>query len=744
MINVKKINSGYDQLCNYIHENKVKDALDVLKEQISVIGFNDFFVQQEHLESTYEQMLLYTLEGVHDPERKRIYNKLLTSILDLAENVRAELLRKYSGWHTFTLQAEMMKQQKLTGKGVIKNLDDLAFRKELDQIINEQKETPETSDAGRQSLVMDIFKHLWLTDRYGEAENSLVNAVITCKDFTWYEQSMLVSGVLLSGLRFFDEQKIIRMIDFLDVENHEVAGRALVGMVILLYKYDRRLLLYPSIINRLKLLKDRLDIDKVLEQIVLQLIRTEDTMELGKKLHEDIIPEMVKIKPELEDKLKMKDFDEDDLLGEKNPDWQSVFNESDELYKKVDEFMKLQMEGADVYMTTFARLKNFPFFNELTNWLIPFYKENKELDEVYSQKSENFNPELFITGLKKMPFLCNSDKYSFIFNVRFLPEEQKNMLSNAFNMELEGLSQMISDEELMDSNFARRLVFVQYIQDLYRFFKLSPFKNEFEDVFKGKLNIYNSEFFNFLVEEKKVQRNIAEFFFEKEHYEEALDLFLIHLEDDAENEELIQKVGYSYQKLKNYKQALDYYKLLDTRGKSGNWVMRNMGFCYRKQEDYESALSVYEKILENHPDDIKVESFIGFCNLKLDRYDAALQHYFKIEYINPGNQNILRPIAWCYFALGQFEKSEKYYEKVFQLKPDYYDYVNYGHLKWVQGVRKDAIEMYKKSVEKDDFSFTELQKTIDDDKVLLIKGGVEKEEVSLMMDYLRYEIRVGS
>ena len=59
------------------------------------------------------------------------------------------------------------------------------FRVELDEIINEDKTTPNTSDIRRKELLMEIFKHLWLTDNYMDAENSLVNALVTCKDFTW-------------------------------------------------------------------------------------------------------------------------------------------------------------------------------------------------------------------------------------------------------------------------------------------------------------------------------------------------------------------------------------------------------------------------------------------------------------------------------------------------------------------------------------------------------------------------------
>ncbi len=34
-------------------------------------------------------------------------------------------------------------------------------------------------------------------------------------------------------------------------------------------------------------------------------------------------------------------------------------------------------------------------------------------------RSEDFDPDIFVDGLKKTPFLCNSDKYSFILNLKY-------------------------------------------------------------------------------------------------------------------------------------------------------------------------------------------------------------------------------------------------------------------------------------------------------------------------------------
>ena len=447
-----------------------------------------------------------------------------------------------------------------------------------------------------------------------------------------------------------------------------------------------------------------------------------------------------KLKPKLEDKLKMDDI-RDELLEEgRNPDWESMFNESDDLYRKVDEFMKLQMEGADVYMTTFAHLKQFPFFNELTNWLVPFHNENPDLKEIYASRSENFDPDIFVDGLKKTPFLCNSDKYSFIFNLRYLPEEQKKMLSTAFLMEMEGMQEMLEDEKLTSGDFTLRTVFIQYIQDLYRFFKISPFKNEFEDVFGGKLDLYRSDFFGHIVEDDSITRNVAEYLFEKDHFEEALDIFKLLLDKEPNDRELLEKAGYCMQKMGNFREAVHFYQQIGLSGEANLWTLKNMGICFRKYGDYRQALEVYEKATVLQPDDQTIESLIGFCHMKQGDYATALKHYFKIEYLNPGNPHILRPISWSYFALGELKKADKYFTRIFEGKPGYYDYINYGHLQWALGNKKDAVELYVQSLRDLNFEMDDFLKTMEDDRSILVGNGINQKDIPLMLDYLHYRL----
>jgi hypothetical protein len=183
--------------------------------------------------------------------------------------------------------------------------------------------------------------------------------------------------------------------------------------------------------------------------------------------------------PRYEEKLKLDDILKESFGEDKNPDWESVFEDAPNLINKLEEFSKLQIEGSDVFMSAFALLKHFDFFKEPAHWFMPFYKENTNFIESFKFEKEGFNSSLFVEGLERSAFLCNSDKYSFIMNVRFMPEVQKNMMLEMFNAELESMNELIKDEGIINKSSFDKYIINQYIQDLYRFYKLYPNRMDF-------------------------------------------------------------------------------------------------------------------------------------------------------------------------------------------------------------------------------------------------------------------------
>ena len=281
--------------------------------------------------------------------------------------------------------------------------------------------------------------------------------------------------------------------------------------------------------------------------IVLQTIRSRETETLSRKLQDEILPQVAKLKPRIEEKLDLDNILPKEKNEEKNPDWSEVFSDSEEIFKTMEELTKLQMEGADVYMSAFANMKHFDFFKDFQNWFVPFYPDHETVNEIYRDEILGPGTNELAEALYKTPFICNSDKYSLLLNLKYLPSAQKTMMLKVFRMELEGLQQLNDEESATDPYRSFRINVTQYLQDIYRFFKLSPYRKEFEDLFIGKMDIYNSEFFRMTCNASEVEAGLADYFFSKNFYDDALELFLKQVKEKPDEVHLYEKIGYCYQ-----------------------------------------------------------------------------------------------------------------------------------------------------------------------------------------------------
>ena len=55
---------------------------------------------------------------------------------------------------------------------------------------------------------------------------------------------------------------------------------------------------------------------------------------------------------------------------------------------------ELQLEGADVYMSTFAQLKSYPFFQNPHNWFYPFDMQHSSIIREFGLKPTGENAVL--------------------------------------------------------------------------------------------------------------------------------------------------------------------------------------------------------------------------------------------------------------------------------------------------------------------------------------------------------------
>ena len=694
-----------------IFSGRLKDAFDSMQELCLQCKNKDLKNQLENHLQTYSNILKYSFEMQDDPEKEKVYRRLQRSVTELADEIREdivynnELIAYYRQGRFYSIP-ETEKAWRDLQKGY---------------------------DSSEQAKI--IFHYLWLTNKYKEFEINLLKEVLDTEKCPWFYKSMIVTAVTLSFWRYFDGSKISALIDFYEKGEDQVWQRALTGMVIGLYLYDNRLAFYPEIIQRLKALREPNVLVENIENSIIQYLKSQETEEITKRMRDEILPEMMKVKTHLEDKLNLDDMISPDPL-EENPDWETMFEDIPGVYDKIQEFSELQMEGSDVFHGTFSMLKRFPFFNELSNWFLPFYKEHESVSEDAPQIAEGFDTNQLAEGLEKSVFMCNSDKYSFWINLKHMPMFQQTSMMNLLNEELKAMGDVAKDDKILNRKQYDRQVFSQYFQDLYRFFKLHPLKAEFYDIFEMPFHIHHSRFFQEIFDDKTVIRNIAEFYFERKRFKNALEIFEFLIGED-ENLELYEKTGFCYQQFARFEKAVEHYLKAELISPQRPWLLKKIGFCYRKLKDYKKSLEYYTLAEKLEPEDLQVQALLGHNLMDSGEYDQALKHYFKVEYLAPDNHRIQRPVAWCSFMLGNLDNAKKYFKKVISKEGSQDDYMNLGHVEWSLGNKSAAIRHYISAYKKSGKDDKWLLENFEEDSKYLAEKGIPAFDIPLMADYVK-------
>ncbi len=735
----KELHIRYTEVCTNLAERKLKPAFDQLKNLIDENGLSTFNDKWRELDQTYHFMLQYTVEGIRDPDRQKVYRRLIVSAYELADQVNEVIRLKYSSSIEYE-QKRAFKNQLISDFDSFQSgLEEFYLHGELQKLTDQENiiTTDNLSEAANhRQQIFRLFYHVWFRDELSSEENNFLKQFFANPSIPESYKSLIVSALTLSLQRYFDEAKFSLLFDAYEMEESSINQRALIGLIITLYQYDSRLSYYPEITGRLQILNENPEFIRNMERVIIQLIRSKETEKLQQRIRDELIPEMIKISPTLKDKINLDSLMEKGFSDDKNPEWQEIFGDSPGLINKMEEFSELQMEGADVFIGSFSMLKSFPFFSEIGNWFIPFFAEDPEIQKVLN--TSDSGTQRFIETIGSAPILCDSDKYSFCFSLNSLPKENMEFIAEGLKAEMDQFKEIEKDEELTEPGRKAGFISNQYIQDLYRFYKLHPRRNDFKDIFNWRFDFHNKVTIgNILKEDEKVLRNISEYYFLKNYFEEAAGIFeyLLSIEKDGE---LYQKVAFCYQKLGDYEKALEQYRKAELYDLNRLWTLKKIALCYRNLKQPAKALEYYQAAEKLSPDDLNNQLNVGHCLLELNQFDEALKCYFKVEYLDPGNQKVWRPIGWCSFLTGKKDQAEKYFLKLLEDEPGKHDLMNMGHVQWSLGNRKAALDYYKQSISTEGFSEKEFLDVFEEDLPQLIKQGIDLEDVPIMLDQLRY------
>jgi tetratricopeptide (TPR) repeat protein len=731
-MSIVEISNIYTWINKNLSEKKFATAFFLINRLVVELKDWNTACRYEELVTVYRNILNYRFTNAEENAQNSVFNRFLTDLYSLAESVREQLfIRQSSSFEydcirLFAANSRYFIPQDIQNIGTIYDiLLNHYLSASVNEIINNKltSKTEKISAEKRQSVLKFVFHHIWLFHKNNETDFEPINNILNDENIGLDAKCIVISALTLNMLRIFNSKKIEILFLAVESKNLEIRQRALVGIVLLLTKFGHYFKSDEKLKNRFLSFIDENDCLNEMESIIFQLIRTSETEKISQHIEKEIFPEFLKISPILKNKLENIDEDEE---KERKPEWENLLDENFS-HEKLQEFNEMQLSGSDVYASTFAKMKNYGFFEHIENWFLPFEKENYAVKSLFKKK------KLFLTLIVNNPSLCNSDKYSLALSLLQMPEKQRNGMEISIKTQKEDIDEMLKEIKNTEFNNEQKNIANHYIQDLYRFYTRHPRHNDFENPLKEIVNLINKSIFYTVFSDNKKIENIASYYFLYKLYNQALRLYLKIFEHNTPNLDTARKIGYCYQKKLEFQDALRYYSIAENIEKNDVWTLRKMAFCYRKSNDYRLAADCYKRILEIKKDDLKLLFALAMCYIENENFDEALPLLHKINYLNPVYPKIKNVLLWSIFCCGKMEQAKDFAQKVLNDNPDVQDFIIIANIHLALNDKATALEFYKKALlsAKDFESFIAL---LNHDRDKLLQFGVKKSNIDLLLE----------
>lgn len=715
----QNIDTLHKRVESQLQSKQVFAALSTLREMLSNLAMGKELDSLKNIEDTYSFMTHYLLEGARDDNRETLLTKLIEEIRTLSDRaLRQSESQTNSDYYYSTLRFNSLRKESLSL--LLKEYGNVSSELSLAEAVdNDTKEMRKH----REDLLERLFNSLLVS----LGDDNIYSEIVSYINSGYADQNIAnvsLSAITLSLLHFYDRGKFKALLDFYESnEDESIKARALTGIVIAMVFNSTRIASDKEMTNRLSLWNDSLDTYRRLRVVIRSIISARDTQRVVEKMKTDVLPEIMKLQPEIMDTLKNLQGDIDSSMLENNPEWEELLEKSN-LSKKMEELADLQSDGADFMMVTFANLKQFPFFNSASNWFLPFDISHTQLN--LDKEMEKFLT--FLIDIKSM--ICDSDLYSLALSASMMPDSQKKMISAQFASNLEQLQE--AREKSEKSNTAEfDTEVIKSTREFYRFFKLFRKRDGFKDPFERPLDFLSMPTIGDMMHENEILRIVGEFYFKRGYYHEALPLLNALAEDETDDSTLYEKIGFCHQSEKHFAKAKESYEKAALLKTPGFWLTGKLAYVCRRLGKYEEAAEHYTRALEMDPDNVTLLMNAGNMLLEIGDISAALTHFYHANYVMSDTTKIMRAVAWAEMLNGNYSKSKEYYNKVLLKEAQSSDYLNAGHVSFLLSEYKEAVKYYRMAAKEDSSKF-ELE--FNGDISILESQGANRDTLMLIYD----------
>ena len=588
--------------------------------------------------------------------------------------------------------------------------DNEAAQQRLEVIYEEQKKY-------RQQMFLYVLTEL----RFSGGDIQELEDLLLTPTVDNIDQRMIISALTINGLMVFDPLKLRLLVNvYTKSEDIPVKQYALVGWALTLPRYP-----YSCDSQTTQIVRDLVNNDATvreeLAQLQIQLAYCQSADRDSRNFQETIMPDIMKASNmRFTDKgLEMQEDDPmDDILGRSTTE-----KKMEEVESRMRSYMDKRSQGMDLFFQGFKHMKRYPFFSDISNWLVPFYYEHPDIAPALHQMGGNGILHLMLDAP-----MCDNDKYSFVF--AFLSIMNKVPKDIIEQMQQTAPPENAYRDWMSDPAILRR----NYLQSLYRFFQLFPYSESFVSPFCDTEEVEMPYLdppswlivANKTLMETRFDNNIIDllkYFLRKKDFG-AVQFILDEYNDCDDSFDLC------YVRTLFYAESLPDFE---------DEFLHNIEYCLKVKPDsitlrklyakwlyscekFQEAKTLFGKLMEEKDGNRNYMFSYALCCHKLGDYDEAKKVLFRLAYEHPDDREVGILLASTLFLDG---KTEDAFKRVDKLSADDLDEKVKKELTVVRSLcllalnrREEAAKCYASSIEISDESahfHTPLYKKVNDD-----------------------------
>lgn len=579
-----------------------------------------------------------------------------------------------------------------------------SFNVDLDQL---EESVQRLYDHNEREKASTILFSAILVSRHWSNKRSQQFAELICGDTLQIEDAcLMISAIMMSNLVIFDNEKFLCLANIYErAENIYVKERALVGWVFSVSPHGNYLT--HEVCEKLNnLLLDK-EIQAELQDMQKQIFFCMDAEADADIMQKNVFSKFTSNKAKRIIDLSNDIFDETGVEDIIHPEKEE--EEVEKMEEGIQQMIQMEKAGSDIYFDGFSKMKSFAFFHVLSNWFVPFYKENPALHGLVEALDGS---DKLLEGIEKNSPFCDSDKYSFAYALTMTLKSPtaapvKEMLK-------EGL--IFANDSAMRNGigyttYVRRM----YLQDLYRFFRISHFREAFINIFSTEPDapaffLVSPAFSDRLMpgslksdsqQYPPISKNIMRFLVKRKNYVRLRTLFkkMGISSHDVEGLYAQTLTSFHNRDVMSRFDSIAYANILFREAPENPAVLNLVAKVYFVGEEYYLALGAYKDLYQLKPS-YKIKLKMAYCLMEMDKSREAVKLLYELDYNYPNHLDILRPLAWGLVLRRDAEKAIPIYNKVMRLlkdkgeKPTVEDYFNQGIAYWCTDDKESASDSF--------------------------------------------------